>query len=141
MTRRNAARRRLVIGGCAGTALAALVIACAGLVFLYRYDPLGMLFGNGLVLRDTPRAYAESRARADGIVEALGRYHAAKGRYPGSLEELTPQFLDVLRPPLVGKGRWTYSAGPDGGYYLEMFVGPDYESDFCTSTSSWYRDR
>lgn len=67
--------------------------------------------------------------RAETIDLALQRYHARNGRYPDSLNDLTPQYLLYLPAPFIIPGQtWCYQGGPDyyriGYLYREYFSSP-----------------
>jgi hypothetical protein len=80
--------------------MTAVVLVARGLVSRRR---LATLSGVGLVLvlavslllvrKVDTRRKAESMHRGDAIVAALSSFRAERGRYPGSLAELSPKFL------------------------------------------------
>ncbi len=46
------------------------------------------------------------------IVEALEGYYADTGRYPASLDELVPKYLNEIKEPLWGDSGWEYGGSP-----------------------------
>ena len=48
----------------------------------------------------------ESHRRGDAIVVALEAYKQKSRVYPSHLEELTPNYIERLKPPVAGNGRW-----------------------------------
>lgn len=118
---------------------ATALVVIGGVVAFRRYDPWALAMGSGLILRHRPGAMAESRARGVELVEALKSFRVAHGTYPETLAELAPEFLKRIEPPLVGKGRWTYSRPNPDRFVLELFVGPDYEMEWYDSDVGQWR--
>lgn len=50
----------------------------------------------------------ETRQAGNQIVRALEAYHAEQGKYPPSLEDLTPKFLKEIPRPRWGLRQWIY---------------------------------
>jgi hypothetical protein len=134
----NKRSRRLV--------LAAVLIAAPLAIFLGAfvfglYQTLGLVSGR-LLLDNSPEQYAETRVRAQGVLDALDEYHTSRADYPSTLAELAPAFLPDARPPLVGKGKWEYKRVGPSHFVLRFFVGPTYESDtFDSQEQRWDTDR
>jgi hypothetical protein len=74
---------------------------------------------------------AESKRRGATVVEALERYHADHGAYPGTLQELTPAYVPAIQPPTWGTGEWRYRrfeqrvSGDSVARYFELAVAKD----------------
>lgn len=45
---------------------------------------------------------------------ALKQFEKDNGKYPESLQDLTPRYLQTISPPAWGLGRWIYTVNPDG---------------------------
>jgi len=52
--------------------------------------------------------------RAQPLVEALAAHHADRGRFPDTLEELVPAYLDAIPEPAVGSRAFRYSPDESG---------------------------
>lgn len=83
----------------------------------------------------SPEQVYTSMARARRIISACHRYKDKHGRFPPSLDLLTPDFLRVVEPPATGNPDWIYSAYDGGqGMYLNFsanrahFPGRSYAS-------------
>lgn len=72
----------------------AFVIAAGAGVFVYAH-------------RDED-ALEASKQRGAHIVEGLAAYRQQHGTYPARLEDLVPQYLTHIQPPLWGLQRWRY---------------------------------
>jgi hypothetical protein len=86
------------------------------------------------------RAEAEYR-RSEPVLEALERFHAARGAYPGRLEELVPAFLTAgaLAAP-AGAEPLEYGRLRDDAFLLTFrYSGPGRNE--CTWTSATPRWR
>jgi hypothetical protein len=117
------------------------VAAFLGVFVFGPYQTLGLVRGE-LLLDNAPEKYAETRARAEAILDALAAYRRSRSEYPGALEELVPEFLPALLPPLVGRGRWDYERRDQSHFILRFFVGPTYESDaYDSERQDWRTDR
>jgi hypothetical protein len=61
----------------------------------------------------------ETKRRGDVVIQALNNFHADHGRFPRSLAELSPQYLEEIPEPDWGLRRWLYE--PDGSdFYLRV---------------------
>jgi hypothetical protein len=59
--------------------------------------------------------------RAQRVNMAIERFYQSNGRYPGSLEELTPRYMLYVPPPVIVRlGGWCYQGGQD--YYRLGYV-------------------
>ena len=50
------------------------------------------------------------------IVGALNRYERQNGRYPTSLDDLAPKYLEKIPRSKYGSRKWEYKAGSKSGY-------------------------
>jgi hypothetical protein len=88
---------------------------------------------------------AESQAAGDEIIAALRRYREERGTLPPGLPALVPSFLNEIRPPVSGNGKWIYKPRPDGSFKL-AFQGSDispvcfYQEWQDGAASEWYID-
>jgi hypothetical protein len=66
----------------------------------------------------------EVRRAAQPLIAAVERFRTERGRLPGSLQELTPQYLVALTPPPIGAKRWEYETlGQGNGHeYFSVSV-------------------
>lgn len=71
-----------------------LVVAAGAGVYLYAH-------------RDES-ALEASKQRGARIVEGLAAYERETGTYPTRLEDLVPEYLPAVEPPLWGLQRWRY---------------------------------
>lgn len=125
--------------GCVGMVL---WLATVWALFTFRYDPWGVIWGYGLVLRYSEADYDESLRRGDQLVAALDRWRAVHGDFPQRIDDLVPAQLESIQRPLVGKGRWAYHRSTPDRFVLEMYVGPAYQSDrFDSDEGRWQIDR
>ena len=80
------------------------------------------------------RQYENSRRATieigDELVNALETYYNDKQKYPNSLDDLVPHYLDIVQEPKWGDSGWEYDGGPEslkvgyktkhGGLYPQM---------------------
>ena len=89
------------------------------------------LFGDGNGLST---ASAASMRRADAIRPALEAFHAANGRYPESLAELTPRYAAAIEEPAAGE--WRYQTlSNSAAYELGFTTGPSGRVDYWWSST------
>lgn len=89
------------------------------------------LFGDG---NGPSTANAASMRRGDAIRPALEAFHAAHGRYPGTLAELSPRYTAAIEEPAAGE--WRYQALHDGAAYeLGFTTGPSGRVDYWWSST------
>jgi hypothetical protein len=81
-------------------------------------------------LGNLQRKAAEGQTTTDeaALACALERFRLAKGKFPESLEELTPALVSQLPHDLITGKPYTYRRSPDGGYLLYS-VGWDQKDD------------
>ena len=70
------------------------------------------------------------------LIGALSRYHDDYGRYPGSLDDLTPTYLSVIPTPRGWGMEWEYRTFDDGAVFRIAFysdsrgsIAGNYRSD------------
>ena len=82
---------------------------------------------------------SKSIERGDGIVAAIDRFIAARGKPPQTLEEQVPEFLKVIPSPAVDNPRWEFSHHR-GNYTLSFSAdSKGYPYWYYNSDSlSWY---
>ncbi len=90
-------------------------------------------------IRPTPELEAASRAIGDTIVAAIEQYRADTSLYPVSLDQLVPQYLPAIDPPVAGRAEWTYKQHPTHGFTLGYHVGPMYEEDSYVGAGKRWR--
>ena len=76
----------------------------------------GLAFGQWPIPSD---ALEFTEKRGNPVVGALKLYRADHGRYPQSLQELSPRYLDSIPPPSWGLKTWIYAA-EKGGFDLRV---------------------
>lgn len=82
-------------------------------------------------------AFELTERRAARLDQALAEYYRDSGRYPASLEELTPRYLVHLPPPVVVRqGGWCYQ-GSDSGYRLG-YVSGDFTYSYANFKTETY---
>lgn len=104
-----------------------MFLAAIGLVALYF---LIWLCGYWIVMSgyawDSHRV-KESIRRGDEIVAALKQFKNDHGDYPEKLEQLVPQYLEAIPPPVAGENYWKYDRGePPHGAILYFSTPDDY---------------
>jgi len=85
-----------------------IIIVVAGFLTLFYFKPpppLEVIAGPAQILQ-----------------EALENYHTEKERYPPTLSDLLPIYLDKFPEPGWGTGGWGYKVGNDGQAY-SFFLG------------------
>ena len=68
-------------------------------------------------------AIAITKERGDVIADALERFQKTEKRYPQSISELVPAYLDAVSPPAAGNGRWKYVARQDAPGFILSVTG------------------
>ena len=85
--------------------------------------------------------YANNRiaeARALELIRVIDQYHAANAKYPGSLEELVPSFIDkVPRAKFTLLGEFQYYSSVDGTTLLYMDMPPFGRPLYDFEKKSW----
>jgi hypothetical protein len=82
------------------------------------------LWGASFAYREAYRIPAEQRQvleQADRIVDAIEQFHSNNGRYPESLSELVPSYLNVLPEHPTG---WSYNYTRSGEECSLSFAMP-----------------
>jgi len=79
------------------------------------------------------------------VIQAIEAYKTAKGSYPGSLDDLTPEFISQIPLPHWGVDRWDYATyrSPDGTLHYALSVrlrDNDYVCHIYSEGSWWYDD-
>lgn len=54
------------------------------------------------------------------IMNSLQAYFDDHGKYPDSLSDLVPKYLDRIKPPKRGQTGWLYSRAEKGNFSLEI---------------------
>jgi hypothetical protein len=90
--------------------------------------------------------YELTEKRAGRVVQAIKRYHALSGRYPGDLADLTPRHALWLLGPVVIYGQdWCYDGGDDyyrlGYVYREHWREPPTRLHFTAPIGRIYQAR
>ncbi len=62
-----------------------------------------------------------SIAAGDEIVKALDKYRERHGKWPSSLQELVPDLLPAVVPPLDGLASWDYALSHDATQFNLAF--------------------
>lgn len=65
-----------------------------------------------------------SIATGDEIVDALGKYREQHGKWPRSLQELVPDLLPAVAPPLDGLASWDYALSHDASCSVQRIAQP-----------------
>lgn len=68
-----------------------------------------------------PSLVEETKREGDLVVDALKRFRSTTGRYPTSLDELVPHYMDMIPQPVAGDGRWHYRAVKSGSSFSLVF--------------------
>lgn len=89
-----------------------------GLLFLIPIV-LGLLFYGYLVFDECRinQKYKETFELAKQIVASIEKYNQENGKYPQSLEDLIPEYIDGIKPPTWGNSGWVYGLEPQGFYF------------------------
>jgi len=97
-----------------------------------------------------PLLTAEERAdtkdtfdTAGELLSSLEAYFGDHGKYPDSLGDLVPKYLDQIKPPKVGQTGWIYSRGENGNFVLEIgyesYCGLSYPVIYNFINRGWRR--
>jgi hypothetical protein len=82
-----------------------------------------------------------ARTRAGIVVEAVNQFKADKNRYPESLEELVPRYMDSVPWAKFSLmfGRFSYSGDGDRGATLMYYGFPPFERrNYNFGSNKWY---
>jgi hypothetical protein len=60
------------------------------------------------------RALEETKHKGDQIIHALEQFRADHGKYPKSLADLSPKYMQEVPPPTWGLKTWQYEADEKG---------------------------
>lgn len=71
----------------------------------------------------------KAKLREARLVTALALYKLAAGRYPATLAELVPGYLETQPVDPFGGGAFQYQLAPGGGTYSLYSVGPDQRNE------------
>lgn len=86
--------------------------------------------------RSSPKAVQSSVARGDAIVRALEEYRDKHQSYPAQLDDLVPDFIVRIDPPIIGNGRWIYQ-NIDAGREFSIESDCDLLETSISRSSSW----
>ncbi|WP_092051418.1 hypothetical protein [Planctomicrobium piriforme] len=112
-------KAKLIIGGF----LLAIALCGAGIAAVF------LLLADGRCAEffsvDHPNAIKTQRL-GDHIIGALNRYREERNDFPKSLEELVPDYLETIPPPLYGERKWVYHRieTPGEPPQFELTFGP-----------------
>ena len=82
---------------------------------------LGVIFLNQYVQKNSDNDRLETIDIGNEIIGALESYYVDNGRYPKSLEQLVPKYLNEIKRPKWGEDGWVYEfADPN---YFKITVG------------------
>ena len=87
--------------------------------------------------------YENSRNIGEGIIAALQKYKKDNNVFPNDLEQLVPDYLQEIRPPIWGDCEWIYFPEDNGQEFFIMVRGPG-ERNLTHSTAAesacgrWY---
>ena len=106
---------------------------------------LVLLAGSALVSAkfsnyDYTLSVLQTKINGYSIIVALEKYKNDNGKYPSSLDLLVPDYLQGIRPPMMGPKEWIYYEDSDGQvFYIRAETNLsegalDYESDM----GFWY---
>jgi hypothetical protein len=84
----------------------------------------------------------ETKRRGDIVRHALGRYRERSGKFPKTLQSLSPEYLQTIPQPTVGKREWVYETFvSDSAYLLSVAIRSDYEPELhAGTTGDWSYD-
>lgn len=111
--------------------IATVLACCFGVLLIifaalyYFLDPLGF----GGVERDKQREADIVKVRS-----AIDKYQEEKGRYPGSLQELLPKYLQAIPLDPETGGQYSYQT-MDNNYNYELCVNFESKAPQCVSSS------
>lgn len=94
-------------------------------------------------LRWTESKITESQRRGSKIVVALDKFEKTEGHFPINLDELVPNYIKKIEPPLAGNGRWSYRLYKNGEVFELSFEGDspsEPTSSYRSSSKGWYLD-
>ena len=91
----------------------------------------------------TESRVARSQRVGDAIIVEIKKFREDRGQFPERLDELTPEYLETIPPPLAGSGQWHYERRDEGASYMLQFQTIDtYPCCFFESTyGKWYVDQ
>jgi hypothetical protein len=131
---RSDRRGTLIVVGLA-VLLACGIATCGGAVWLLK-DAVGWNWSRTQI--------EESKRIGDTIIVQIERYSADHGMYPNSLDDLVPEYLERITPPVAGLKRWEYTRLTSEGapeYELAFPSNRDrYPICFYHPGSGWYLD-
>ena len=90
----------------------------SGMAGIFRHEVCATVLLAGLKNVIAKTATGQVLADQAYLACTLERYRLAKGKYPESLGELTPQFADKTPMDVVGGRPYKYQPGAQGGYVL-----------------------
>jgi len=88
-----------------------LLLIIAFLIYAMFFDPMAP--------QNQRRMILDSRIIGTEIIEALDKYQGDTGRYPVSLSELVPKYLDKVKPAPFGDVGWQYRKEDSNGFSLK----------------------
>jgi hypothetical protein len=96
---------------------------------------LASLVALALVAYRSIGSLEETKRSGDLIVKALGKFRAEHNRYPLTLAELCPTYLETIPTPIWGLRVWNYQRTPGGDFYL----GVNEDEHTGDGNSHWFR--
>jgi hypothetical protein len=122
---RPQARDRRPLGPFTWIAIAIMIVLFLGCLILFL-----------MINKTFAASFHQGRARGITLVIAIGHFHEQCGRYPATLDELVPAYIDEIPRPAPG---WEYYyEGGGTGYCLHFDLRrSDDFCDYCTSTKEW----
>ena len=78
----------------------------------------------------------DSQVRGDRIASALNQHYTDKGSFPATLEDLVPDYIQEIEPPLAGNQRWKYNVIDSGSDFTLIF-----EDNSSSLPTSWRKSQ
>ena len=111
-----------------GVLAVALLIVCAGSVYLYV-----------TIFAVDAASFEQGQARAEGLLVALEQYRQDTGAYPRTMESLVPDYLSAMPRP-ARRYEYLYKVCANGTGYILYFRLAGANDEWCgygTGTKEW----